>query len=128
MKAVLVKGTKISFSIDKNLINDKTPHEENFLYPKGIIDFFQENFEKRKKIIRNNFHSNFEINENEKCEVYVSFNELEQSSLMSFCNTIETPDGGSHENALKNSLIKAIKIFGQKNQLTKCANISLGDI
>ena len=43
---------------------------------------------------------------------------------MSFCNTIETPDGGSHENALKNSLIKAIKIFGQKNQLTKSANIS----
>jgi topoisomerase-4 subunit B len=47
---------------------------------------------------------------------------------MSFCNTIETPDGGSHENALKNSLIKAIKIFGQKNQLKKSSNIGLIDI
>ena len=41
MKAVLVKGTRISFSIDKNLINDKTPNEEIFLYPKGVIDFLK---------------------------------------------------------------------------------------
>ena len=30
MKAVLVKGTKISFSVNKNLINDKTPEKEKF--------------------------------------------------------------------------------------------------
>ena len=128
MKSVLVKGTRISFSIDKSLINDKTPHEEIFLYPKGIIDFFNENFKKRKKIVKNDFHSSFNLNLKEQCEIYIAFNELEQSSLMSFCNTIETPDGGSHENALKNSLIKAIKIFGQKNQLTKSSNISLNDL
>ena len=128
MKAVLVKGTKISFSVDKSLINDKSPCEEIFLYPRGIVDFFKDNFEKRKKIIKNDFHCNLELNSKEKFEVYVSFNEIEQSSLLSFCNTIETPDGGSHENALKNSLIKAIKIFGQKNQLTKSANISSNDL
>ncbi len=128
MKAVLVKGTKISFSVDKSLISDKTPSQENFLYTKGIIDFFNDSFASRKKITKNNFHSIFEINLNEKCEVYIAFNELEKSSMMSFCNTIETPDGGSHENAIKNSLIKAIKIFGQKNQLTKSANISISDI
>ena len=128
MKSVLVKGTKISFSVDKNLINDKTPHEEIFLYPRGIIDFFKENFEKRKKIINNDFHSNFNLNSKEKCEIYISFNEKEESSLMSFCNTIETPDGGSHENAFKNSLMKAIKIFGQKNLLKKSTNISSSDL
>ena len=68
------------------------------------------------------------FNTNEKCEIYISFNELEQSSLMSFCNTIETPDGGSHENALKNSFMKAIKIFSHKNQLTKYQNININDI
>ena len=128
MKAVLVKGTKISFTVDKSLINDKTSSEEIFLYPKGVIDYFKENYEKRKNIIKNDFHCSFELNEGEKCEIYVAFNELEKSSLMSFCNTIETQDGGSHENALKNSLIKAVKIFGQKNQLTKSANISSNDL
>jgi len=128
MKAVLVKGTKISFSIDQSLISDKTPKKENFFYLKGVVDFFKENYEKRKKIIKNNFHCNFEISDKEKCEIYIIFNEMEQSSMMSFCNTIETPDGGSHENALKNSLLKAIKIFGQKNQLNKSTNISTADI
>ena len=128
MKSVLVKGTKISFSIDRCLINDKTPDEEIFLYPKGIIDLFKENFNKRKKILKNDFHCSFDLNTKEKFEVYISFNEQEQSSMMSFCNTIETPDGGSHENALKNAILKAIKIFGQKNQLAKSANISSSDL
>ena len=128
MKSVLVKGTKISFSIDKDLIKDKTPNKENFFYLKGVSDYFEENYKKRNKITKKNFHLNFEISSKEKGEVYVSFNEIEQSSMMSFCNTIETPDGGSHENALKNSLIRSIKIFGQKNQLSKSANISQNDL
>ena len=128
MKSVLVKGTKISFSIDKDLIKDKTPNKENFFYLKGVSDYFEENYKKRNKKTKNNFHLNFEISSKEKGEVYVSFNEIEQSSMMSFCNTIETPDGGSHENALKNSLNKSIKIFGQKNQLSKSANISQNDL
>ena len=41
MKSVLVKGTKINFSIDKDLIDDKTPSKESFLYPKGISDYFE---------------------------------------------------------------------------------------
>ena len=128
MKAVLVKDTKINFNINKELIKDKTPDKEEFLYVKGIADFMQSNFQQRKKITTKDFYASLAFNTNEKCEIYISFNELEQSSLMSFCNTIETPDGGSHENALKNSFMKAIKIFSHKNQLTKYQNININDI
>jgi len=128
MKAVLVKDTKINFNINKELIKDKTPDKEEFLYVKGIADFMQSNFQQRKKITNKDFYASLVFNANEKCEVYISFNELEKSSLMSFCNTIETPDGGSHENALKNSFMKAIKIFSHKNQLTKYQNININDI
>ena len=55
MKSVLVKGTKISFKIDKELIKDKTPEKIDFFIPKGIIDYIQENFDNRKKIIPNFF-------------------------------------------------------------------------
>ena len=34
MKSVLVKGTKIFFSVDKELIDDKTPGDKTFFYPK----------------------------------------------------------------------------------------------
>ena len=128
MKSVLVKGTKISFKIDKELIKDKTQNEEVFYYPNGMIDFVKENINERKKIISKFFHSEIEFNFNEKCEIFTSFNEQEKSTLKSYCNTIETPDGGSHENALKNSLLKSIKLFGQKNQVSKIANINTSDL
>ena len=128
MKSVLVKGTKISFKIDKELIKDKTPNEKVFYYPNGMIDFVKENINERKKIISKFFHSEIEFNFNEKCEIFTSFNVQEKSTLKSYCNTIETPDGGSHENALKNSLLKSIKLFGQKNQISKIASIKNGDL
>ena len=128
MKSVLVKGTKISYKIDKELIKDETPNEKVFYYPNGMIDFVKENINERKKIISKFFHSEIEFNFNEKCEIFASFNEQEKSTLKSYCNTIETPDGGSHENALKNSLLRSIKLFGQKNQISKIANINTSDL
>jgi len=128
MKSVLVKGTKISFVIDKELIKDKTPNKEVFYYPNGIIDWVKENFKERKKIIPKFFNTEIKLSLNEKCEVFISFNEIEKSTLKSYCNTIETPDGGSHENALINSLLKSIKLFGQKNQISKILNINTSDL
>tara|TARA_Y100001960_G_C14760439_1_gene873792 strand:- start:136 stop:2067 length:1932 start_codon:yes stop_codon:yes gene_type:complete len=128
MKSVLVKGTKISFKIDKELINDKTPDKIEFYYPKGIIDYVKENFDDRKRLIHKYFHCNIKLDNNEKCEIYMGFNENEKSTIYSYCNTIETPDGGSHENALKIALIKSLKLFGQKNQISKVNNINNNDL
>ncbi len=128
MKSVLVKGTKISFKIDKELIKDKTPNKEVFYYPNGVIDFVKENFSGRKKIFSKFFHREIKLNLNEKCEIFICFNDQEKSTLKSYCNTIETSDGGSHENALKNSLLKSIKLFGQKNHISKIANINISDL
>ena len=128
MKSVLVKGTKISFKIDKELIDDKTPDKYEFYYPKGLIDYVDESFNNRKKLLPKFFHNSIKLDNNEKCEIFVNFNDDEKSSFSSFCNTVETPDGGSHENAFKNSIIKAIKLFGQKNQFSKIININNNDL
>ncbi len=128
MKSVLIKGTRIRFKVDKELVKDKTPAEDEFYYPNGIIDFFKENYENNKKIIPKFFFNNTNLENDERFEIIINFNEEEKSSLNSYCNTIETPDGGSHENALKNALLKSIKLFGQKNQISKINNININDI
>ena len=128
MKSVLVKGTKISFNVDKELIKDKTPNKKDFFYPKGIIDYVKEDFQNRKTIINKFFYREIKLKNDEKCEIFISFNENEKSSKNSYCNTIETPDGGSHENAFKNALIKSIKLFGAKNQISKISNINNNDL
>ncbi len=128
MKAVLVKETSILFKVDKDLIKDSTTSKELFYYKKGIIEYLEKESNYRNKLFDKNFYVNSNLNENEKYEIVLSFNKNEKNTFKSFCNTIETPDGGSHENALKNGLIKSIKIYGKKNQIGKINNININDI
>jgi topoisomerase-4 subunit B len=128
MKAVLVSGTSIDFKIDKELIIDSTPNYEKFFFKKGIADFLDIKSKNTAKLFEKHFAIVKPINDREKCEIFISFNQNEKSSLISFCNTIETPDGGSHENGFKNGILKAIKLYGQKNQIAKIANININDL
>ncbi len=128
MKSVLVGGTTINFEIDKELIKDKTPNKKSFFYKKGIEDYFQLEYANNSKLFEKNFLLKSIIKDNENFETLISFNTNENSSLMSYCNTIETPDGGSHENGIRNGILKAIKLYGQKNQFSKISNINHSDI
>jgi len=128
MKSVLVGGTTINFEIDKELIKDKTPNKKSFFYKKGIEDYFQLEYANNSKLFEKKFLLKSKIKDNENFETLISFNTNENSSLMSYCNTIETPDGGSHENGIRNGILKAIKLYGQKNQFSKISNINHSDI
>ena len=128
MKSVLVGGTTINFEIDKELIKDKTPNKKSFFYKKGIEDYFQLEYANNSKLFEKNFLLKSKIKDNENFETLISFNTNENSSLMSYCNSIETPDGGSHENGIRNGILKAIKLYGQKNQFSKISNINHSDI
>ena len=128
MKSVLVGGTTINFEIDKELIKDKTPNKKSFFYKNGIEDYFQLEYANNSKLFEKNFLLKSKIKDSENFETLISFNTNENSSLMSYCNTIETPDGGSHENGIRNGILKAIKLYGQKNQFSKISNINHSDI
>ena len=128
MKAVLVSGTSIDFKIDKELITDNTPSNERFHFKNGIADFLDIKNKNTTKLFDKQFSIIKNINYNEKSEIFVCFNQNEKSSLISFCNTIETPDGGSHENGFKNGILKALKLYGQKNQVSKISNININDL
>ena len=128
MKSVLVGGTTINFEIDKELIKDNTPNKKSFFYKKGIEDYFQLEYANNSKLFEKNFLLKSKMKDNENFETLISFNTNENSSLMSYCNTIETPDGGSHENGIRNGILKAIKLYGQKNQFSKISNINHSDI
>ncbi len=128
MKSVLVGGTTIKYEIDKEIIKDKTPSKKDFFYKNGIEDFIKLEYANNNKLFEKTFALKSIIKENESFEVHISFNANETSTLLSYCNTIETPDGGSHEIGIRNGLLKAIKLYGQKNQFSKINNINHSDI
>ncbi len=128
-----LKGTEISF------IPDESIFEETQFVPKKLYNFINmksvlvggttiNEYENNSKLFEKNFLLKSKIKDNENFETLISFNTNENSSLMSYCNTIETPDGGSHENGIRNGILKAIKLYGQKNQFSKISNINHSDI
>ncbi|MDI9349791.1 MAG: DNA topoisomerase IV subunit B [Candidatus Symbiobacter sp.] len=54
--------------------------------------------------------------------------EESDGKLTSYCNTIPTPQGGTHENGLKAALLRAIKTHGERIGNKRAAIITIDDI
>lgn len=90
-KAILIKGLKIKFKHLKQ--TDVFESEE------GISDFLKD-----KKLITQAI-----MIEDENLSVSFSWTEETNEEIISFANTIKTKDGGTHEQGLRDGVIKAIK-------------------
>ena len=61
-----------------------------------------------------------------RAEWALAWAEQGDGSIASYCNTVATPEGGTHENGLKSSLARGLKSFGEMSG-NKRANIITGD-
>lgn len=58
----------------------------------------------------------------------VAFLESGPASLISYCNTIPTPQGGTHETGFRNALLKGLRAWGDQRSIKKAASITAEDI
>ena len=67
--------------------------------------------------------------DNEKFEFTISwFNEDNLNFIESFCNTVPTPYGGSHESCFKSALLKSIRNYAELYGFKKFNEIIFEDI
>ncbi|WP_425381859.1 DNA topoisomerase (ATP-hydrolyzing) subunit B [Spiroplasma endosymbiont of Polydrusus pterygomalis] len=110
--AFLNKGLTIE------VIDERENKEEVFCYEGGIkeyVSFLNHKFEPLKHEI---IYGEFEIN-NINTEVAFQYNESEESQIFSFCNNINTPEGGTHEDGFRLALIRELNSYARKNNLLK---------
>ncbi len=92
-------------------------HEE-FEYEGGIseyVSFLNEN----KRVL---FEKPIHIKGNEgdiACEVAFQYNEGFSSNIYSFCNNVNTHEGGTHEEGFRNSLTRVINSYAKEHNLMK---------
>ncbi len=119
-KAFLFKGVKINWKVAEELIlpDMNVPQEAVLSFPNGIKDFLAETIEKRPQVMSDIFYVESPLaNDMGKVEVAISWIDTphEEGSdggfLNSYCNTIPTVDGGTHESGLKSAVVKALKSF-----------------
>ncbi len=133
-KAYLFKGVEIRWKCHPDLINTSSvaPQEEVIHFPNGILDFLSEKMGEAKLVTPEPFYNTAELADNNgKIEFAVTWPEnKDKAFIRSYCNTVPTPLGGTHENGLRSALIKGLKnyaeMIGQKRGTILTADDVLG--
>ena len=121
-KAYLFRGVEIRWSCDTELIvsDPKTPDAETIHYPNGLTDYLKSELQDRKIIGNAVFSNEKDTETNERIEWAIAWPEdNDDGFLNSYCNTIPTPQGGTHEAGLKAALLKGIRTYSDLSGMTK---------
>ena len=128
-KAYLSPGVKIHWKCnDVIFIDEKIPNDHIFHYENGIQQMLADKIINIPLLFGTQYYEKVEIN-NEKFEFTISwFDEDNFNFIESFCNTVSTPYGGSHENSLKSALLKSIRNHAELCGFKKFNEIIFEDI
>ncbi|MBX7081031.1 MAG: type IIA DNA topoisomerase subunit B [Nannocystaceae bacterium] len=122
-KSYLHKGLKITF------VDPKAPAPEHFHHAQGIVEYLGKLIQVRGKPAVHPGLFSLERADDPKIEVALAWTEATEDSVMSFVNGVPTPDGGTHEQGLRNALNKALRNYMTTHNLEpKGLTIALEDI
>ncbi len=134
-KAYLFEGVKVRWSCDKCLLkaDDKTPAEEELHFENGLTDYLNHVLTGRKRLVESLFGGKAELNEKDndiggKVEWAAAWPDDESGFLNSYCNTIPTPEGGTHEQGMKTALLRALKNYAEMTGAKGMANVTGEDV
>ncbi|MBW8784988.1 MAG: DNA topoisomerase IV subunit B, partial [Novosphingobium sp.] len=119
-KAYLFAGVEIRWKCAAALITDDTPAEAVFQFPGGLADHLAEQVAGRECVTAKAFtgSQDFPGEAQGRVEWAITWPLWSDGAYSWYCNTIPTPDGGTHEQGLRAALTKGIRAFadlvGQK--------------
>ena len=121
-KAYLFRGVEIRWACDPALIKDETPAEDTLKFPGGLLDFLKSEIGKSNTINSRDFAGRTENKDGRGAvEWAVAWTPAIDPFVRSYCNTIPTPQGGTHEQGLRNALTKALRAHGERANNRKTA-------
>ena len=129
-KAFLFKGIKILWKCAPEVLSegDTTPLESELIFPNGLSDFLNYQVGNRTTINRKSFTGDAELaNDEGRVEWAITWPEDENGFCYSYCNTVITPQGGTHEMGFKSALIRGLKEYGEMANVKKAAGITAED-
>ena len=130
-KAYLFKGVEIRWKCDPELLAGKqdVPEQDILHFPKGLEDYLTASLENIETVSSKPFTGEVTFTDKQgRVEWALNWIYKRDTAIHSYCNTIITPQGGSHETGLKNGLLKSIKEFGELTGQKKAAHITSEDV
>lgn len=129
-KAYLHRGVEIRWSVEDGVPRaDDVPAEETLKFPGGISDYLTASLEGRPTLTPTPFTGLAEFTGTiGKVEWAIAWPEDEEGFCNTYCNTIPTPQGGTHEAGFRSALLRAVRGYGEMVSNKRVAQITGDDI
>jgi topoisomerase-4 subunit B len=131
-KAYLFRGVEIKWTCAPERITDATPAEATLHFPGGLADALAERvgeLETVTPVFAGRAERKGEAGALEWAVTWspIGFGDAD-SFIGSYCNTVSTPDGGTHEAGFRSALVKGLKSYGELINEKRAAQITAEDV
>ena len=128
-KAYLFAGVEIRWKCAPSLASEGVPEEAVFKFPGGLADHLREQVGERECVTADPFTGRQDFpDEQGRVEWAIAWPLWSDGSTSWYCNTVPTPDGGTHEQGLRTALTRALRAFGELTGQKKAKDISADDV
>jgi topoisomerase-4 subunit B len=132
-KAYLFAGVEIRWKCVASLAGDDVPAEATFKFPGGLADHLTEQVGGRECVTAQPFTGNQEFPAVEgvpqgRVEWAIAWPLYSDGATSWYCNTVPTPDGGTHEQGLRMALTRGLRAFGELVGAKKAKDITADDV
>ena len=131
-KAYLYGGVEIRWRCAPSLLGEdaKVPAEADFHFPGGLKDYLAADIEGQDLVVDQVFTGQVENSgKRGSVEWAIAWLAGEDGFVHSYCNTIPTADGGTHEAGLRTALLRGLKDHAERiGQAKRAAAITTDDV
>ncbi|QJD17703.1 DNA topoisomerase IV subunit B [Paracoccus sanguinis] len=129
-KAYLHSGVEIRWRTE--IDDGETPREATFHFPGGLSDYLAEQLGGATTYADRPFAGLVEFRERfgvpGKVEWAINWTPSRDGFIQSYCNTVPTPEGGTHEGGFWTAILKGIRAYGELTKNRKAENITRDDL
>lgn len=135
-KAYLFSGVKIRWSCDASLLkpDSDTPTEALLHFPGGLRESLTAELGTTRMVLPEiwsgeaKFSANAQGAEQGKLEWALAWVEQGEGSIDTYCNTVPTPLGGTHETGMRTALLKGLRAWAETRGNKRGAAIIADDV
>src|ERR1700756_3741006 len=131
-KAYLFGGVEIRWHCDPDLLKgvEGVPAEDSFHFPGGLKDYLAAAVHADTLVHPDIFSGKSgRVGAHGACEWAVAWTADADGFLSSYCNTVPTQDGGTHESGIRSALLRGLKDHAERvNQSKRAAGVTSEDV
>ncbi len=131
-KAYLFGGVEIRWECDESLVpekdREKTPIKATFHFPGGLKDYLEATLSGDHRITSTIFSGKSEKAGGHGSVEWAVTWHTGDGFVNSYCNTIPTPEGGTHEAGLRQTIARGLKAYGELSGVKRANIITTDDV